>query len=126
MTKIETTEQAHDADLAKKVRIYYQAGNAPVTRLDSIDYIELTGDSSITNQVKKLENGFAGKSLLEPCIDENGTHKPTAIIRSDRTIAVTIIDNKDALLLLGRKVMNDKAASLTRSLLWGAGRKSFG
>ncbi|MBO6225358.1 MAG: hypothetical protein J6N72_07915 [Psychrobacter sp.] len=126
MTKIETTEQAHDADLAKKVRVYYQKPNAPATRLESVEYIELTGDSSIINQVKKLENGFVGKTLLEPGVDKNGTHKPTVINRTDKTIGITIIDNKDALLLLGRKVMNDKAASLTRSLLWGAGRKSFG
>ena len=126
MTKIETTEQAHEANLGKKVRIYCHAKNAPKVMPYDIEYIELVGEGSIINQVKKLENGFAGKTLLEPAICKNGAHKPTTIHASDRTIAVTIIDNKDALELLGRKVMNDKATSLTRSLLWGAGRKSFG
>lgn len=124
--RMNNTEEAHAADLNKKVRIYYSADNKPKNKAKDIEYIEVSSKLPLIFQVKKLEGSMKDKIHLQPCTNENGEYCPAIISRNDRGIAVTIIDCKDALGILGRKAMNEKALALVYSLLWGAGRKSFG
>ncbi len=125
MSMISKTSETRNLDPKNFVTVYYVPQHQPKCKLENVIYVELTGKKEVYLEVRELVKGFSDMVSTTPVVSELGRFFPHYIGSDAKPIGMTVITQKDALELLGRKKMTDTAWSLAESILWNINCKSF-
>ena len=125
MPTITKVSEAHEIDTKGKVTVFYKPNFIPKTKIEGVNYVKLSGNQPIRDEVSQLVGGLADKVKIYPSVRPNGNYTPNRISVTDEIIALTVMSERDALELLGRKRLTIRARDLAGSILWGVSSKSY-
>ena len=117
------TATAHTIDCKKKVTVYHTAAHTPAQKRDDVNYVQVEGRAGIHAEVKQIVGTLEDKIMLTPAYSDN-SYSPNPI-GGYQNVAITMVSKKDALDLMGKKNLTEKAKTLALSILWGVNRQSF-